>query len=117
MLTVAQLRDLYTPFAEQHYRRSDGTPTGEADSMKSAIDRVCDLYGDTAVSDFSPSMLRDVRQRMIDDGIARTSCNQRVNRIRRFFSAAKPGTLCAESWTSVTAGYRAGATSPTRKRR
>src|SRR5262245_13753715 len=71
--------------AELHYRHPDGTPTGELDNLRDALRPLRRLYGTTPAADFGPLALRAVRDAMARDGLARTTINARVNRIRRAF--------------------------------
>ena len=71
--------------AEGHYRHPDGSPSKELDNIKVALRPLRVLYGPTPAKDFGPLALRAVRERMITDGLMRTTINGRVNRIRRAF--------------------------------
>ena len=71
-----------------HYRRADGTPTGELDNYRDSLRPLRRLYGRTPAADFGPLALKAVRQAMIDAGLARTTINQRVGRIVRLFKWA-----------------------------
>ena len=53
--------------------------------LTAAFRRLKDLYGDIRVVDFGPLDLKDVRQRMIDNGHERKYINENVSRIRRMF--------------------------------
>jgi len=87
-LTVAELFLAFWKHAQQHYRASDGTPSEELGNIKAAIKAARLLYGLAAAKDFGPLALRAVRERMIADGLMRTTINGRVNRIRRAFKWA-----------------------------
>ncbi len=71
--------------AKTYYRGPDGKQTTEVANFKPAIRRLKALYGRTRAADFGPLALKAVRQRMIDDGLARRTINHAVNRIRRIF--------------------------------
>lgn len=71
--------------AEGHYVRPDGTPSGELDNLRDALKPLRHLYGYTPAEQFGPLALRAVRDRMIADGLSRTTINARINRIRRLF--------------------------------
>jgi integrase len=84
--TVSELiAAFWTQHAEAHYRRADGTPTGELDNFRDALRPLRGLYGATPAAAFTPKCLKLVRQAMIDDGLARTTINQRVGRIVHVF--------------------------------
>ena len=59
-------------------------------------DMLCDhlriLYGCTLCSSFSPEALENLQQRMIEEGLARTTINGRIVRVKRAFRwAARKG--------------------------
>lgn len=85
-LTVDELvLAFWTGFAERHYRRPDGTPTGELGNYRDSLRSLRRLYGHTPAADFGPSALKAVRQAMIDAELARTTINQRIGRVVRVF--------------------------------
>jgi hypothetical protein len=45
-------------WAEKHYRKADGTPTGKAENIKPIARRLRELYGSLAVDDFGPLQLK-----------------------------------------------------------
>jgi integrase len=69
--------------AEVHYRRADGTATGELDNLRLALRPLRRLYGSTPARDFGPKALKAIRQEMVDSGLCRRTVNQRVGRIVR----------------------------------
>jgi integrase len=71
--------------AEGHYRRSDGRPTREIDNFRDALRPLLALYGSTSAAEFGPLALRSVQDEMVRSGLARTTVNARINRIRRVF--------------------------------
>lgn len=83
--SVAEVLLAFWSHAEEHYRAPDGTPSGELGNLKVALRPILQLYGMTLAKDFGPLALRAVRDRMVTEGLARTSVNARVNRIRRAF--------------------------------
>src|SRR5262245_29754386 len=84
-LTVNEVILAFWQHARQHYRRPDGTPTGELDNLRDALRPLRKLYGHTRARDFGPLALRTVREEMVKAGLCRTTVNARVNRIRRLF--------------------------------
>ncbi len=87
--TVAEMiLTFWSRHAERHYRHADGTPTGELDNYRDSLRPLRRLYGQTLARDFGPRTLRLVRQAMIDDGLARTTINQRIGRIVHLFKWA-----------------------------
>jgi integrase len=77
-----------TRHADTHYRRADGTPTGELDNFRMSLRPLRQLFGTTPARDLSPKALKAVRKAMIDAGLSRTTINQRVVRIVHVFKWA-----------------------------
>ena len=84
-LTVGELILAFWRHALDHYRHPDGTHSGELDNLRVALRPVRKLYGPTPAGEFGPLALRAVRGEMARSGLARTSINDRVNRVRRAF--------------------------------
>jgi integrase len=91
-LTVNELLVAFWQHAEQHYRRTDGSPTDEIHCLRAALRPLKELYGHTDVRDFGPLALKAVRQRMIEAVDPRTGrpwCRRSINlhtyRIRSVF--------------------------------
>ena len=93
-LTVGELILRYWVFAKDHYRR-DGRPTRELDNIRDALRPVRDLYGHTPAAQFGPLALKAVRRAMIEAGLARTTINFRVSKVRRAFRWAAESELIA----------------------
>jgi integrase len=87
-LSVNEVILAFWRHAEQHYRREDGTPTGEADNYREALRPLKALYGHTTAREFGPLALRAVRDAMVKSGLSRGVVNARVNRVRRVFKWA-----------------------------
>ncbi len=87
-LTVNELILAFWKHAEQHYRHADGRPTSELLSYKLSLRPLKELYGHTPAAEFGPLALKAVRQRMVDDGLCRTSANQRAARIKHLYKWA-----------------------------
>ena len=83
-LSVNELLAAYLAFAESYYSRN-GKPTSEYVAVRDAMKPVRELYGRTVVRDFGPLALKAVREKMIQQKLARRHINQRVNRVRRVF--------------------------------
>ncbi|MDP7303730.1 MAG: tyrosine-type recombinase/integrase [Pirellulaceae bacterium] len=95
-LSINELLLAYSQFAQSYYVK-DGKPTKELACMAEAIWPVRDLFGSTLAADFGPKSLKTVRQKMIDDGLARTNINHRVSRIKRVFKWAVAEELISPS--------------------
>src|SRR5262249_24538118 len=103
----------FLDYAEDHYRRADGTPTNELPQYCQTFRLVRQLYGHTPAREFGPRSLKALRQRMIDAGWTRKLVNQRVGRVRRVFKWAASEELIPaavyQSLATVT-GLQAGRT-------
>lgn len=75
----------FLEYAGGHYVRPDGTPSGEFENLRFAVRPLRRLYGYTPAASVGPLALRAVRDRMIRDGLSRSTINARINRIRRMF--------------------------------
>jgi integrase len=75
----------FLEYAQGHYRRPDGTPSGEFDNLRAALRPLRELYGYTPAASVGPLSLRAVRDLMIRNGLSRSTINSRINRIRRMF--------------------------------
>jgi integrase len=112
-VTVSEVVLAFWQYAEQHYRDTDGQPTDEQKNIKDAVRPVTKLYGKTSARSFGPLALRAVRDSMVRSGLARSTINGRINRIRRAFKWAAsmemvPGSV-VESLRTVD-GLREGRT-------
>jgi integrase len=84
-LSVNELLLAFWKFAAGYYRRPDGSPTAELDSLRLALRPLRRLYGGTPARDFGPMALKTVRQSMVDSGLCRRTVNQRTARLARVF--------------------------------
>lgn len=102
-VTVAEVLAAFWVHAEVHYRK-DGKGTSEIDNYRDAMRPVRRLYGHTSASNFGPVALRTVRDSMIADGLARTTINGRINRVRHIFRWAVADQLVSgEVWHTLKA--------------
>ena len=85
-IPLAILFAKFLDFAEDHYRHPDGSSTGETDNFKVVIRRARKLYGTLPARDFTPLHFKQVRQKMIDDGLTRTGINAKMRKLRAIFS-------------------------------
>jgi integrase len=83
-LTVVELIVAYLNFAKSYYRK-DGQPTNEVRDIRLSLRPVKTLYGRQPCSEFGPTALKVVRQKMVDDGLSRKLINQRIGRVKRMF--------------------------------
>jgi hypothetical protein len=70
-VTVNELILVFWSHAERHYCHPDGTPTTELGEYRYSLRPLKALYQHTVARDFGPLALKAVRQKMIEDGLAR----------------------------------------------
>ncbi len=85
--SVGEICLVFLKHAETHYVKN-GKRTSEFDCMKSVIRPLNELYGMLPAKDFGPLALKAVRQKFVELGWVRVSCNKGVNRIRHIFKYA-----------------------------
>lgn len=84
-LTIREAWKLWEKYAGQHYRRADGSPTGEAANVAQAMNPVLELFVDLPVGEFGPKALKEARAVMIAGRLCVNVINARVRRIRHVF--------------------------------
>jgi integrase len=82
--TVVEVLAAYLAHAQKRYRG----PENDLKNIRDAVRPLKRLYGHTDAATFGPVALRAVRDDMIGSGLARTTINARVNRIRRVWKWA-----------------------------
>jgi integrase len=82
VVTIDHVIAGYWRHAEVYYRKN-GKPTSELSVLKLAMRFLHDLYGPLPVTEFGPLRLKACREVMIDTGLARTTINGYVSRIRQ----------------------------------
>lgn len=83
-LTIDDLALSYLEHAKAHYRK-DGRETSEVCCVRNALRFLIAVAGPRRARDFGPKLLKEVRQRMIDSGLARSTINNNIGRIRLMF--------------------------------
>lgn len=86
--TINELLLAFWRHAMTHYRGPDGQATQELSNMADAIRPLRRLFEHQPAASFGPLALRAVRDEMVKTGLARTTVNARINRIRRVFKWA-----------------------------
>ena len=81
-VTVSQLTLLYLRHAEGHYVKA-GQVTSQLHVVQSALRRLNRLFRETLAAEFSPKMLKTVRDGMIVEGLSRGTINQYASIIRQ----------------------------------
>ena len=84
-VSIAALVARYLEHAEVYYRRADGQPTGTVEAIGYAVRPLLGLFASTLARDFSVQALKLVRDRMIQDDLARNTINNRISRIVQLF--------------------------------
>lgn len=84
-MIIVELAEKHGVFARSYYRKLNGRPTREACNCRSAFGHLCDVAGGVELDQVTPATLKRAREGMIESGLARTTINARVNRIRRVF--------------------------------
>lgn len=103
-LTINEMLVRYIGHCDEYYRRSDGTPTGEAEAIRLSLLPLKHLYGHTLARNFGPRGLKACREAMIDAGLCRNECNKRTQRIVRAFKwAAENELVPASVWHALRA--------------
>jgi len=111
-VTIRELTLLYLKRAEKHYQK-DGKITSEVHCIQSALRIVNRLCKDELANQFSPMMLSQVRQAMIEQGLCRKVVNKHVGRIVRAWKwAVSQGLVQVGTWQALTTlqGLQAGRT-------
>ena len=92
--TVANLVARYLEHAEVYYRRADGETTGTVEAIGYAVRPLLSLFATTPAASFSIHALKLVRERMIQDGLARSTVNNRISRIVQVFHWGAEEDMC-----------------------
>jgi integrase len=79
-LTIAEAVVEFQAHAKRYYG-----PSRETDNLREAIRPVREQFGYLPMADFGPLQLRVMRNKWIDEGLARNTINARVIRLKRFF--------------------------------
>ncbi len=110
--TIIEVLAAYWKHAKVYYQR-DGKPTSEITYLRESVRVLKRLYGSTLAKDFTPTALMACRTVMVNAGLARSSVNGRVHRIKRLFKwGASNGMVPAEVYHALTTveGLRRGRT-------
>jgi integrase len=111
--TVDEMLLAWWMWAENHYRREDGSQTNQLVEYKYTLKPLRKLYGHTKAKDFGPLALKTVREKMIEAQWCRNQINSRVGKIKRVFRwAASEQLIPVEVYTALAtvAGLQRGRT-------
>jgi hypothetical protein len=92
-----QLLNAFRLHAEVYYRKPDGTPTSELNTIAQAMRVLREKYGRTAVADFDVLCLKAVRDAMIAKGWCRSYVNKQISRLKTIFGWAVGNKMAPES--------------------
>jgi len=95
-MTIADLSILYIRHARKHYRK-DEVETSEVNCIRQALRPLVAHAADVLCRKFGPKKLREVREKMIGQGLCRNVINIHVGRIRRMFKWAVSEEMIAET--------------------
>jgi hypothetical protein len=93
--TIAELVNAYRKHAAVYYRNPDGTPRSEATRIVRELSPLVKLYSRLDAVEFSPLMVKTVRQAMIDAGWWGQSINHAIGTIKRMFKWATKNEMVA----------------------
>ena len=83
-LTVCRLALLFLKHAETEYSK-DGRTTREYDNFRQALRSLTRMYHGCRVVDFGPKKLKVLQSAMVDEGLAQSTINNRLRRIKQVF--------------------------------
>ena len=83
-LTVSRLALLFLEHAETEYSK-DGKTTREYDNFRQALRSLTRMYLGCRVIDFGPKKLKVLQAAMVDEGLAQSTINNRIRRIKQVF--------------------------------
>jgi len=83
--TINELCLTFLHHAEAYYRTPNGKPSAEVQHFKGAMKPLVTLFGHVPIDDFTPVMLKTVREKFIECGWCRAYCNKQNNRLRHVY--------------------------------
>lgn len=83
-LSVSRLSVLFLAHAETEYSK-DGKTTREYDNFRQALRSLTRMYHGCRVVDFGPKKLKALQAAMVDEGLAQSTINNRIRRIKQMF--------------------------------
>lgn len=84
-LIVDQLLWRFWSWAKLRYRDESG-PTAHLANLRQAMKKVTKQFGNVEVKDFGPSHIRALRERLIENGAARSYINKLVGCAKQIFA-------------------------------
>ena len=95
-LTIDELAIKFLEFARGYYVKN-GAQTDELACIRAALRYAVRMFGTSLASEFGPLRLKRVRQEMVAAGLARSTVNSQIGRIRRMFGWATENELMPAS--------------------
>ena len=86
--TVDELCGGWIAYCETYYRRKDGAQTGEAWVCQNAVRILRQMYGSRPAAELQHADMLAVRDALVRSGIARTTVNHYMKRVRRLWQWA-----------------------------
>jgi integrase len=83
-LSVGRLSLLFMQHAAVEYQKN-GKPSGEYHNFKQALRSLTRLYHGCRVIDFGPKKLKLLQAALVDEGLAQSTINNRIRRIKQAF--------------------------------
>ncbi len=111
LVRVVELIAKFMGWAETYYVRPNGQRTTSTENYKIAFRPLRALYSSAFVSEFTPAMLKVVREQYIGTGMCRGVVNQLTGLVKRLFKwGVSEGLVPAAVWQALTAveGLRYG---------
>jgi hypothetical protein len=105
LLTVAEWWEQWLKWvAERGLYQKHGEQTGTLLVYQSAMTWVLPIYGSMFMTDFGPYHLNIIRERMVDEGLARITINGYIAKIKRIWRrAAAKGFISREDYVALDA--------------
>lgn len=102
--SLSEVALAFLVYAEQYYRRQDGTTYGEYYAVAAAVKAASRMFGATKAKDFTLLKLAAVRDALVKPGGSRRYANMQASRIRRMFRwAANHELVPAGMWQALRA--------------
>lgn len=103
-ITVIEVLAAFWKHAVEYYRDRDGKPNTEQMNFRTLLKRLRRFAADLSVSEFGPKRLREFRDTLIAEKLARTTINHTMNRVRAIFKWAVGNELVpAAQWEALKA--------------
>ena len=84
-ITIVELLAAFFDHADEYYRKPDGSSGSEVHAYRLAITPLKRLYGTARASDFGPRCLKVIRHEFLTRGLARTTINGCLRRLKAVF--------------------------------